>query len=61
MSGRQPALGPDEEVGWLEVWGNWATVVREAVCAESHRKSFRGEIHPPCVQNQAQQCGHTNI
>lgn len=21
MSGRQPALGRDEEVGWLEVWG----------------------------------------
>lgn len=50
---------PEDEVGWFEVWwdgaevGQW--VVKEAVCQESHRKTCRGEIHPPCVQKQVEQ------
>lgn len=30
----------------------WATVVKEAVCPQFHRKTFRGEIHPLCDQKQ---------
>lgn len=32
----------------------WATVVKEAVCPESHWKTFREEIHPPLL---ALKCG----
>lgn len=29
-------------------------VVKEAVCSQSHRKTFRGKIHLPCVQKQVE-------
>ena len=36
------------------MWRKWATVVKEAVCPESHRKTLRREIHPPFDQKQVE-------